>query len=155
MGTVDKRNRYLICLTIGPAFLSGAVYLCLARIVVVYGEGISRFSPRTYTITFTTFDFISLLLQAIGGAIASTSNTTSSKQTGINIMIAGLSWQVVSLVIFILLCSEYAWRVYKRTGGLEPAFERLRQTLLFKGFLWGELHLFLLGLTETLMFPLR
>ncbi|KAL9117753.1 MAG: hypothetical protein Q9187_005708 [Circinaria calcarea] len=135
---------YLICLTIGPAFLSGAIYLCLARIVVVYGEGISRIRPRTYTITFMTFDFLSLLLQAIGGAIASTAETESDIDIGIDIMIAGLSWQVVSLVLFIALCSEFAWRVYKRTGGLEPAFESLRRTRGFKAFLLGLATIFVL-----------
>lgn len=38
---------YLICLTIGPAFLAAAIYVCLGRIVVVYGEAISRIRPRT------------------------------------------------------------------------------------------------------------
>jgi hypothetical protein len=32
---------YLIPLTIGPVFLAAAVYLCLARIVVVYGWHLS------------------------------------------------------------------------------------------------------------------
>jgi hypothetical protein len=69
---------YLVCLTIAPAFLSASIYLCLARIVVVYGEHISRFRPRVYTILFCTCDFISLLLQAIGGAIASTATDSST-----------------------------------------------------------------------------
>lgn len=69
---------YLVCLTIAPAFLSGAIYLCLSRIVVIYGESLSRFKPRTYTIVFCSCDFFSLLLQAVGGAIASTSETGSS-----------------------------------------------------------------------------
>lgn len=72
---------YLVCLTIGPAFLSAAVYLCLARIVIVYGESLSRFYPRTYTLMFCSFDFIALVLQAVGGAIASTAldrNTVSN-----------------------------------------------------------------------------
>lgn len=67
---------YLVCLTIGPAFMSAAVYLCLARIVVVYGQDLSRFQPRWYTIVFCTCDLISLILQAIGGAIAAISDTS-------------------------------------------------------------------------------
>jgi hypothetical protein len=62
---------YLVYLTIAPAFLSASVYLCLSRIVIIYGENVSRFRPRTYTLFFTCCDFFSLLLQAIGGAIAS------------------------------------------------------------------------------------
>jgi hypothetical protein len=69
---------YLVTLTIAPAFLSAAVYLRLARIVVVYGEERRRFRPRTYKIMFCSCDFLALLLRAAGGAIASTANTTSS-----------------------------------------------------------------------------
>jgi len=72
---------YLVTLTIAPAFLSAAIYLCLARIVVVYGEERSRFKPRTYTILFCSSDFLALLLQAAGGAIASISNTQSGVST--------------------------------------------------------------------------
>ncbi len=69
---------YLVCLTIAPAFITASIYLCLARIVVVYGESLSRFRPRTYTILFCSCDFLSLLLQAIGGAIASTATDYST-----------------------------------------------------------------------------
>jgi hypothetical protein len=72
---------YLVTLTIAPAFLSAAIYLCLARIVVVYGEERSRFRPRTYTILFCSCDFLALLLQAAGGAIASISDTESDVRT--------------------------------------------------------------------------
>jgi RTA1 like protein len=69
---------YLVTLTIAPAFLSASIYLCLARIVVVYGEEASRFKPRTYTVVFCTGDFLALLLQAVGGAIASDATSTSA-----------------------------------------------------------------------------
>lgn len=69
---------YLVTLTIAPAFLSAAIYLCLARIVVVYGEESSRFRPRTYTIVFCIGDFSALLLQAVGGAIASGASSSST-----------------------------------------------------------------------------
>jgi RTA1 like protein len=124
-------------LTIGPAFLSAAVYLCLARIVVVYGEGLSRFSPRFYTLTFITFDFIALLLQAAGGAIASGATTASSDKMGINIMVAGVAWQVASLGIFAILCAEYGWRVYRSSESQRnPNFALFRNTFRFKAFLW-------------------
>ena len=134
--------RYLICLTIGPAFFSASIYLCLSRLVVVYGENLSRFRPRTYTITFVCCDITSLVLQAIGGGIASTADIKSTEQEGINIMIAGLSFQVASLVLFILLCAEFAWNVYRAQGAWEPMFEPLRQTKRFTAFLWGTLNIF-------------
>lgn len=61
---------YLICATIAPCFTAAAIYLTLARIVVVFGEGISRIRPRTYTLLFSGFDFIALVVIAVGGGMA-------------------------------------------------------------------------------------
>lgn len=128
----------IVTLTIGPAFLSAAIYLCLGRIVVIYGEHFSRLKPRTYSVLFVTCDFFALLLQAIGGAMASSSDSGSSLQdTGINIMIAGLSAQVVSLLVYITLCSDFAWRAYRNRDNWVPKHDSLRRTVLFKAFLWA------------------
>lgn len=61
---------YLICLTLAPVFMSAAVYLTLSRIVVLYGEHISRIRPRSYTLLFSGFDIAALAIQAAGGGIA-------------------------------------------------------------------------------------
>jgi hypothetical protein len=85
------------------------IYLCLARIVIVHGEDLSRFKPRTYTIVFCTCDFICLVLQAAGGAIASTANTASSSNLGKNIMLAGLIFQGMYILLghSIFLMEKY------------------------------------------------
>ncbi|RAL17635.1 RTA1 domain-containing protein [Aspergillus homomorphus CBS 101889] len=121
---------YLICLTIGPAFLSAFIYIYLGRIVIVYGEGISYLRSKTDTIVFIACDLVSLILQAAGGAITS---------DGINIMIAGLASQVASLILFMALCLNYAWRVYKSPHALNPEtrMRDLRHTLRWKAFLAG------------------
>lgn len=129
--------RYLVCLTIAPAFLSAAIYLCFSRIVIVYGAGISRFRPKTYTYVFVAGDFIALLLQAAGGGIAA-SATGSTQQTGINIMIAGVSWQVFSLAVFAALCTDFALRVRRaQSVDFNPQYEALRASRSFKMFLWS------------------
>ncbi|GFF26073.1 sphingoid long-chain base transporter RSB1 [Aspergillus lentulus] len=135
----DPFLEYLICLTIGPAFLSAAIYICLGHIVVVYGEGISRLKRRTYTIIFVLCDFLSLVLQAAGGAITSTADHDQQdlRQTGINIMIAGLASQVASLGVFLCLCADFAWRVYKNPDKLEESMYHVRKTLKWKAFLIG------------------
>ncbi|KAI9678491.1 MAG: hypothetical protein M1829_002089 [Trizodia sp. TS-e1964] len=126
----------IVCLTIAPAFITAAIYICLARIIVVYGEKHSRFRPATYTITFICFDFFALLLQAVGGGIANNAKTRSLRDTGVNIMIAGLSWQVASLVIFIILCLDFAFR-YRKYGGGESnaAHDTVRRSRLFRSFI--------------------
>ncbi|MCJ1337747.1 hypothetical protein MMC09_003030 [Bachmanniomyces sp. S44760] len=106
--TANPFLMYIICLTIAPVFLSAAIYICLARIIVIYGEDIARFTTKAYTVTFMCCDFFSLILQAAGGAITDTADSGSPfQQTGINIMIAGLAFQVVSLFVFICLASDY------------------------------------------------
>lgn len=87
---------------------------------------------------FIIFDFIALLLQAAGGGIASASNDDSLGQIGINIMIAGVSWQVFSLGLFTIVCLEFAWRVRKaRKEDLnqQVEFVELRRTTRYKVFL--------------------
>ncbi|KAI5206639.1 hypothetical protein AUEXF2481DRAFT_113182 [Aureobasidium subglaciale EXF-2481] len=131
----DQFVLYLVCLTIGPAFLTASIYLCLGRIVIVYGEGISRFSPKFYTLTFMVCDFLSLLLQAVGGALAATQDDTNPSDTGVNIMIAGLAFQVVSLTIFIALSLEFVFRARKaRESDLNFEFFNLRKRTMFRLF---------------------
>jgi hypothetical protein len=113
------------------------IYLCLCRIVIVYGENLSRFKPRTYTFIFCTCDFICLVLQGLGGGIAATANTTSASNLGKNIMLAGLIFQVVSLVLFIICAGEFAFRVHKSRGMWNPKYINFVNSKLFKQFLLG------------------
>ncbi|KAJ6032636.1 RTA1-domain-containing protein [Penicillium herquei] len=132
---------YLIGLTIGPAFFSASIYICLGRIVIVYGEQISLLRPRTYTMVFVLCDLVSLILQAAGGAITSIADSDQQDlaQTGVNIMIAGLSSQVASLVLFIALCLQYAWSVHKNPDSLNKSsvMRELRNSFRWKAFLAG------------------
>ncbi|KAJ5203504.1 hypothetical protein N7449_005583 [Penicillium cf. viridicatum] len=137
----DPYLEYLICLTIAPAFISASIYICLGRIVVIYGEDISRLRPRTYTIVFIICDLVSLLLQASGGAVTSIADADQAdlSQAGINTMIAGLSTQVVSLAIFMALCLDFAWKVRKNQHKLNREIHMidLRNSIRWKAFLAG------------------
>lgn len=132
-------NPFLIqicCLTFAPAFLAAGIYLCLSRIVVIFGADISRIPPKAYTWLFVSCDFVSLVLQAAGGGVASvTSQDGKSPTLGTNIMIVGLSFQVFTLALFMLLCAEYALRVVRRQGELDPTHAKLRASRKFRGFL--------------------
>lgn len=95
---------YLICTTIAPVFTAAAVYPTLARIVVVYGEDISRIRPRTYTLLFSGMDIAALVVQATGGGMAAVAylkwkvgiiriaRTWSSKCQYIRSTAARISW---------------------------------------------------------------
>jgi hypothetical protein len=112
-------QRYLVCLTIAPAFLSASIYVCFCRIILLNNASLSRIKPKYYSGIFITSDLVCLILQAAGGALTSTSSGNSAsaesmRQTGINVMIAGLALQVVSLIAFILCASDYIWCCYKQ-----------------------------------------
>ncbi|TVY53156.1 Sphingoid long-chain base transporter RSB1 [Lachnellula cervina] len=133
----------IVCLTIAPAFLAGGIYLCLRRIVYAFGPENSRISPEAYTRIFIPCDLVSLLLQAAGGGLASAeSHSNENPDTGDNIMVAGLAFQVLTLLIFMILCVDFAIRTRRRYKSMgEDAFDQnplyvsLRGSWRFKGFI--------------------
>jgi hypothetical protein len=128
-------GRYLVCLTIGPAFLAAAIYLSLSRLVVIYAPDRARFKPQVYTYIFIIGDIVALILQAAGGAVASLAEPGSpSLQGGINTMVAGVAWQVAVLALFALLSFEFWMRVRSRAAQppLNPAFAELRARRSFQ-----------------------
>ncbi|KAL5120739.1 Mitochondrial import inner membrane translocase subunit Tim17-A [Pleosporales sp. CAS-2024a] len=132
----------IVCLTIAPAFLAAGIYLCLSKIVSIFGQDNSRISARAYPRIFIACDVISLVLQATGGGIASVkAQDREDPKLGNNIMIAGLAFQVFSLLIFMLLAVDFALRTIGRIrqlgtqDALDPRFAALRGSWIFKGFL--------------------
>lgn len=119
------------------------MYLCLARIILIVDPALTatRLKPMTYTKIFVAFDFLALLLQGTGGGIAATSNNNRALgDAGVNIMIAGLAWQVASLAIFIALCADFAWRLRKNPpvyGDLGRDTSRVRNSRLFRIFVYA------------------
>ncbi|KUJ09395.1 RTA1-domain-containing protein [Mollisia scopiformis] len=108
---------YLIGLTIGPVFFNAAIYLTLSRIIVHYGVRYCWLTPKRISITFMTCDFIALVLQAAGGAIADTASTSKGSDTGTHILVAGLGFQVLSLLFFIGVSCYYALLVTRLRQG--------------------------------------
>lgn len=128
---------YLCCLTIAPAFFSAAVYLSLSRILAICGERLSFLKSRNITIIFVSSDFVSLALQAVGGALASTAITTQTRDIGVNIMIAGLSTQVAATTAFSLLCLHIMWNMRKHPEHVNSDSRGFRQGKPFRVFIWG------------------
>lgn len=89
----------------------------------------SRFNTKFFYLVFIPCDIISLVLQAVGGAISSTSNGESDD--GVSIALAGLVFQVVTLLVFVgatidyVIRSRHVWR---------PA-QIATRFLVFSGFL--------------------
>ncbi|PGG98111.1 hypothetical protein AJ80_09583 [Polytolypa hystricis UAMH7299] len=105
-----------ICaLTIAPAFFTASIYFCISGIVRLFGQESSRLRPALYAWIFIPCDLISLILQGTGGALASVATDNGHDPTpATNVMIAGLAFQVFSLLMFIVLLVEFVWRVRRR-----------------------------------------
>lgn len=132
---------YLIPLTLGPAFFTAAIYLCLGRIINIVGPGHSRISPKMYTYIFVAFDLLALILQGAGGGIAATAKDRQGSKNGANIMVAGLAWQVVSMSIFMALWGDFILRARKSSRhGFSKSLtmhQDLRKSRNFLLFRWA------------------
>jgi tellurite resistance protein TehA-like permease len=134
---------YLVGLTIGPAFFSAAIYLSLSRILAIYGETLSFLKPRVITSIFIGCDLLSLILQAAGGAIASTADTQSSNDMGVNLMLAGLSTQVAATAIFAIVCAHLMWAIRKYPHKVKQETTQFRRGWRCRSFMWGEYFVFI------------
>ena len=122
--------------------MAAGIYLCLSSIVTIFGPENSRIKPTSYPRIVIPCDIASLVLQALGGGMASAaSHQKKDPKAGNNIMIAGLAVQVVTLLIFIIFAVDFTIRTIRRIrelgaqGALDPTHARLRSNVMFKGFL--------------------
>ncbi|KAF8674234.1 RTA1 protein [Rhizoctonia solani] len=127
-----NRNPFLIqiCTTImAPSFMTAAMFLILPRIVGELGQHYSRMSPRLYPIIFLTADVGALVLQAVGGGVASSAITLDGANRGGNIMLSGIVIQLAAVALFDLLSIEFVVRYTfgRPTRMLPEKHEKKRQ----------------------------
>lgn len=131
-------HRNLIPLTLAPALLTAGIYLCLGRVITVVGAENSRLKPKLVSIIFVSCDLVSLVLQAIGGALASIADDKAGSDRGVMIMIIGLISQVISMILFFGIWGDFALRARKaKVAGRRctpPLYEQLRASKLFHWF---------------------
>ena len=60
-----------------PCFFSAGIYYILGQLIKQFGRQYSPLSARNYLIIFITFDILSIVIQAIGGALASKHSASS------------------------------------------------------------------------------
>ena len=81
--------------------------------ITQYGRRYSLISARMYLAIFVSFDIISIVIQAVGGASASKAggeDPPGNTKPGTNIMMAGIIIQLVSMSAFGLLWLIFLWR---------------------------------------------
>ncbi|KAI0975223.1 RTA1-domain-containing protein [Xylaria arbuscula] len=97
-------------ITFAPVFMSASLYVCIGRIADRLGRGVFNINPRLYSRIFIPCDIIALVVQGAGGGVSVTEAVTTTGVTpGAAIVIAGLTFQLVSLTIFFLLFGAVLW----------------------------------------------
>ncbi|KAJ4986011.1 parasitic phase-specific protein psp-1-like protein [Stagonosporopsis vannaccii] len=97
----------LVPITIAPVFFCAAIYVQLTQVINHIDRSISRLHPRFITFTFIPCDIISLVLQGAGGALSAGASTQEGTKVGVDVSKAGLIFQVITLVLFIALSTDY------------------------------------------------
>ncbi|KAJ5504542.1 hypothetical protein N7463_007416 [Penicillium fimorum] len=102
-------------LIIAPTFFTAGIYILLGRFIQILGHNSSFFTPKQYLWIFCTCDIISLVVQAVGGGLASSESGVSGGNTalGTNIMVAGIVFQLVSISIFMVCAIDFLRRIIK------------------------------------------
>ncbi|GAX84469.1 hypothetical protein CEUSTIGMA_g11889.t1 [Chlamydomonas eustigma] len=105
----SNNNAFLaqtVTLIIAPSFFSAALYIVFGKIIIAIGRKYSIMRPVTYIWVFCAADILSLVIQAIGGGIASQATikeNLSLSNLGTHIMVAGICWQMFSMAMFVIL----------------------------------------------------
>ncbi|KAH6971178.1 RTA1 like protein-domain-containing protein [Ilyonectria sp. MPI-CAGE-AT-0026] len=101
----------IICVSSTPVYFCAAIYVTLSFFVEHSLPALSRFQPKLFYWIFIPCDLFSLAVQATGGVLSTISSGTS--QTGVNLAIAGLAFQVFTTIIFCGLFGDYLVRYFR------------------------------------------
>ncbi|KAI4251550.1 MAG: hypothetical protein LQ352_004786 [Teloschistes flavicans] len=105
---------------------------CLESILYL-GPQYTRFRPKLYYWIFIPCDIFSLVLQAIGGALSSTSSGGSN--AAVDVSITGLSLQVFFICVFVAFAVDYIVR-YRKGQRVTPRTKPLSRSFkIFSYFL--------------------
>jgi hypothetical protein len=98
-----------------------------------------------------TCDLISLILQGVGGGLsAGAGDNTKLRNVGADLMIAGVVFQVVTLIVFALLVAQYIIRTRNQLNNMSLEAKLLIEKSKFKGFIAALTIAFLAVCTRCL-----
>jgi hypothetical protein len=104
---------------IAPTFFTAGIYVILGRLIRSFGRGVSPISAAAYLYIFCTADVVSLVIQAAGGgmaAIAYEQNPPQDTANGTHIMVAGILFQLASILVFVSLFAVVIFRTLRTKG---------------------------------------
>ncbi|KAL9027245.1 MAG: hypothetical protein Q9196_004209 [Gyalolechia fulgens] len=107
-------------LIFSPAFFAAGIYVVLGYLIRIFGPHTSPLTAKQYLWIFCTIDFFSLLVQAVGGGMASAagSEPDGNVQPGTDTMIAGIVFQLAANVVFAALAASVVAKTYRKGKGV-------------------------------------
>lgn len=134
----------VVLLTFAPAFFTAGIYLLLKQFCLTFGPQFSRLRPQLYTYIFISCDVLSIILQGAGGALsAAAEDGDNLLDIGEDIMIAGLVFQVATLLIFAVLAGDVAVSMWRHRDELPRETAALRASRKFRLFIGATVVSFL------------
>ncbi|ROT38266.1 RTA1-domain-containing protein [Sodiomyces alkalinus F11] len=91
----------LLMLILAPTLVAAAISITCKHLVVWYGPRWSFLRPSLYPWVFVGTDFMSILIQAVGGAVsavASDSEDMAILDVGSGLLVAGVAFQLANMV---------------------------------------------------------
>jgi len=114
LGTPFKMQ--IVTTIMGPTPLLAANFVIFGVIIHRLGAQYSRLSPKSYAIFFLTCDIISLIVQGVGGAMASLEfGNGEDPAKGGHVMLGGITFQLFVIILYVSCAGEffirYLWRL--------------------------------------------
>ncbi|KAF7719816.1 RTA-like protein [Penicillium ucsense] len=103
-------------LIMAPTFFTAGIYILLGRFIQILGPESSSIKPSLYLWIFCTCDIVSLVVQAIGGGMASgqAGKVGGNTKPGTDVMVAGIIFQLVSITVFVACAADFVRRTLRR-----------------------------------------
>ncbi|KAF7559634.1 hypothetical protein G7046_g4517 [Stylonectria norvegica] len=128
----------ICCIIIAPTFICVSIYLTLKHISLNLNPALSRIQPKWYPRIFLPADLSCLVIQAIGGGVATAAGKDQEKvlKAGNDLIIAGICLQVAVLIGFGIMAGDYLFRAkrYMSSGQAQEQALALWQDSKFRRF---------------------
>ncbi|KAF7309240.1 hypothetical protein MIND_00294300 [Mycena indigotica] len=95
---------------IAPTPLLAASFIIFSRIVRQLGPEYSLLPARWYAWVFVSCDLVALVVQGVGGGLASAAVTLDEANKGSDIMLGGIGFQFAVVILFTLLVADFLIR---------------------------------------------
>ncbi|KAJ7691544.1 RTA1 like protein-domain-containing protein [Mycena rosella] len=138
----------IVSTVIAPTPLIAVNFILLSWLVRRLGPCYARLTPIRYAIVFVACDTFALVIQAVGGGIASSAADLSGATLGANIMLSGIVVQFTAIVVYCILALDFLLRYNQDRP--------LRSTSSGRGLLDSSVRTMILALTfSTLVLFIR